>query len=174
MMTFAVLSIGSNLGDRESNIAAMERELGLILTGARSSGLMETAPVGVDELQPPYLNKIVAGDYDGSPYQLLDACRVIESRLGRIREKPKSARIADVDILIFGDLVINDGVVGDDGVFISRLAIPHPQIMSRRFCLEGLMRIDPSIIIPKAGGGSVGEMYKNMGADVAAQDVCFL
>jgi 2-amino-4-hydroxy-6-hydroxymethyldihydropteridine diphosphokinase len=172
MMTFAVLSIGSNIDCRESNIAAMERELGAILEGMKSSDLMETSPVDVDEPQPFYLNKIVAGRYVGNPYQLLDVCHAIELSLGRVREKPKSARTADVDILIFGDMVINDGVVGHDGV-LSGLVVPHPQILNRRFCLEGLMQIDPSIIIPGAAGATVGELYKNMGADVAAQDVLY-
>jgi 2-amino-4-hydroxy-6-hydroxymethyldihydropteridine diphosphokinase len=166
MTTFVALSIGSNLGDRETGIASMEHELCLILSDVRVSALMETAPVGVFEPQPPYLNKIVTGYYSGGgPYRLLDACFDIESRLGRTRSGPKSARFADVDILIFGHWEVNDGT----------LVIPHPQILNRRFCLEGLAQIDPEIVIPLADGNrTVGSLCKKMSTDVAAQSILFI
>jgi len=167
-MTRVVLSIGSNLGDRESHIEAMERGLRLILVDARVSELMETEPVGVDGPQPVYLNRIVVGYYSGGARQLLEACHTIEARLGRTRGKPKEARTADVDILLFGDCEFCEDTPPDT------LVIPHPQILNRRFCLEGLARIDPRIVVPGLGGGrTAGELLKNMSATVAAQNVSF-
>jgi 2-amino-4-hydroxy-6-hydroxymethyldihydropteridine diphosphokinase len=164
-MTLAALSIGSNLGDRESCIDSMERELGLILADTLSSRLMETEPVGVCGRQSPYLNKIIVGYYAGAPYRLLDECLAIESRLGRVRASLKGPRTADIDILLFGDLQIDE----------KALVIPHPELLNRRFCLEGLMSINPGIRVPFSGGGlTVGELYKNMGTEVAVQNVFFI
>ena len=168
-MTRVALSIGGNLGDREAHIEAMERGLRLILVDARVSELMETEPVGVDGPQPPYLNKIVSGYYSGGARQLLEACHTIEARLGRTREKPKGARTADVDILLFGGLEVREDTPPD------ALFIPHPQMLDRRFCLEGLARIDPQIVVPGLGGGrTVGELLKNMDTGTAAQNVSFV
>jgi 2-amino-4-hydroxy-6-hydroxymethyldihydropteridine diphosphokinase len=168
-MTRVVLSIGGNLGDREAHIEAMERGLRLILADARVSELMETEPVGVDGPQPPYLNRIVAGYYSGGARQLLEACHAIEARLGRTREKPRGARTADVDILLFGGLEICEGTPP------KTLVIPHPQILNRRFCLEGLARIDPNVVVPGLGGGrTAGELLKNITTEVAAQNVFFV
>ncbi|MDR2579052.1 MAG: 2-amino-4-hydroxy-6-hydroxymethyldihydropteridine diphosphokinase [Chitinispirillales bacterium] len=168
-MTHVALSIGANLGDREANIFFMERELYQLLADAKSSPLMETEPVGVDGPQPPYLNRIITGYYDGIPHQLLCACFVIELRLGRKREKPKEPRVADVDILLFGDLEINEETI------LHTLVIPHPEIQNRRFCVEGLARIDPSILVPVGGRRkTAGRLFKNMRADVAAQNISLI
>lgn len=137
----------------------------LILIDARVSGLMETEPIGVAAPHPPYLNKIIAGQYGGAPRQLLESCLSIESRLNRTRDPnaPKAPRTADVDILLFGDVEVSAPNV---------LIIPHPEIRNRRFCLEGLMSIGPSILVPMSGRLlSIKELYENMSADVAAQNV---
>ena len=163
------LSIGSNLGDREFFIDSMERELRLILDDVAVSGLMETEPVGVGVPQPAYLNEIITGYYGNTPRRLLGGCFEIESRLGRTREARRGPRTADVDILLFGELEISESTPPD------ALVVPHPELLNRRFCLEGLMRIDPGIIIPLPGDRrTVGELYKNMGTDVAAQNVYFI
>ena len=168
-MIQTALSIGSNLGNREDYIASMERELYALLTDAKSSPLMETAPVGVDGLQPPYLNKIIAGRYGGAPRGLLDICHAIESRLGRIRAGFKSARTADVDILLFGGMIICETDA------LHPLVIPHPQLLNRRFCLEGLMQVCPRMAVPVSGRVfTVAELYENMSADTLAQDVSFI
>jgi len=168
-MTFTALSLGSNEGDRLFYINSMEKALRKILADGslKSSKTMETEPVGVSCInQPPYLNKVVAGRYDGNAYELLEVCLSIETALGRTRPTPKASRVADIDILLFGDADISD---------LPRLIIPHPEIRNRRFCLEGLMGIDPSIKVPISGDAMVvGDLYKNMSAGVAAQNVSFL
>ncbi len=168
-LTLAALSLGSNLGDRLFYISSMERALCAVFAdgSVRSSPVMETSPVGdscVD--QPEYLNKIVVGYYGGGVYGLLGACLSIETALGRTRPFHKAPRTADVDILLFGDAEIS---------VPPKLVVPHPGLRSRRFCLEGLMAVDPSIAVPVLGRMlTVGELYKNMGTDVAAQNVSFV
>jgi len=166
-MTLAALSLGSNLGDRRFYIESMERALRSVLTGGvRSSRMMETGPVGVGAGQPAYLNRVVAGRCGGGAYELLERCLSIETGLGRTRPSPKAPRTADIDILLFGDEEIIDP---------PELIVPHPELRNRRFCLEGLLDIDPSIIVPAAGRLiTAGELYKNMAPDVAAQNVSFL
>jgi 2-amino-4-hydroxy-6-hydroxymethyldihydropteridine diphosphokinase len=159
-MTFTALSLGSNLGDRLFYIESMERALRSILAdgSVKSSRVMETAPVGASCIgQPAYLNRIVAGYYSGGAYELLDACLSIEADLGRTRPAPKAPRTADVDILLFGDEEINDP---------PRLIIPHPELLNRRFCIEGLIDIDPSIKIRVSEQTlAVGELIENIKAD---------
>jgi 2-amino-4-hydroxy-6-hydroxymethyldihydropteridine diphosphokinase len=162
-MERAALSIGSNLGQRELFIDSMERELRLILSDVRMSQLMETEPVGVGEDQPNYLNRIIAGYYSASPHELLKSCLEIELKLGRIREKVKDSRTADVDILLFGNLEINS----------AELIVPHPQLLYRRFCLEGLSQIDKGWVVPGAGK-SAGELCEEMSAEVRSQKVFFI
>ncbi|MDR2694551.1 MAG: 2-amino-4-hydroxy-6-hydroxymethyldihydropteridine diphosphokinase [Chitinispirillales bacterium] len=168
-MTFTAISLGSNLGDRLFYIESMERALRAVLVdgGVRMSRVMETEPVGAPCVgQPAYLNRVVAGYYLGDAYGLLDRCLSIEADLGRTRPAPKAPRAADMDILLFGGAGISDP---------PRLIVPHPELPNRRFCIEGLMDIDPSIEIRVAGRArAVGELYENMGADVAAQKVSFL
>jgi 2-amino-4-hydroxy-6-hydroxymethyldihydropteridine diphosphokinase len=166
-LTFTALSLGSNQGDRRFYIEEMARELRTVLAGcARASRVMETGPVGVEGRQPAYLNMVVAGYYGGDAYTLLDSCLSIEARLGRVRAGPKAPRTADVDILLFGAGRIYDP---------PGLVVPHPELLNRRFCLEGLMGIDSSIPVPVNGRLlTAGELYKNMEAGVAAQDVSFL
>jgi 2-amino-4-hydroxy-6-hydroxymethyldihydropteridine diphosphokinase len=162
-MELAALSIGSNLGQRELYIEAMERELRLLLSGVRTSRLMETEPVGVDGVQPSYLNRIVAGYYSASPRELLESCLSIELELGRRRDKVKDSRTADVDILLFGNLEINS----------AELTVPHPQLLKRRFCIEGLFQIDSGWVVPGIGK-NVSELREEMSAEVRDQNVFFI
>ncbi|MCL2218461.1 MAG: 2-amino-4-hydroxy-6-hydroxymethyldihydropteridine diphosphokinase [Chitinispirillia bacterium] len=164
------LSLGSNLGDRASFISSMERMLRGILLDVRVSPLMETEPVGVDGPQPPYLNRVITGYFSGSPRMLLVLCQTFESELGRTRESPRGPRTADIDILLFDDLRVDDVSARPH-----TLVIPHPELLNRRFCLEGLAAIDPGITVPLSGGGrTVGELCENMDAKVAAQNVSLI
>jgi len=167
-ITFTALCLGSNLGDRLLHIELMERALRSVLVdgGVQSSRIMETEPIGVGAEHQVYLNRIVVGYYRGGAYELLERCSSIEKALGRIRPSPKAPRTVDVDILLFGEAEISDP---------PKLVVPHPELRNRRFCLEGLVDIDPSILVPVAGRAvAVGDLHKNMSAGVAAQNVSFL
>jgi 2-amino-4-hydroxy-6-hydroxymethyldihydropteridine diphosphokinase len=143
------LSLGSNLGDREDNISQMEKRLCRILIPPfRMSSLMETEPVDVKERQSSYLNRIFCGGFSKSAEHLLEQCFQIEYELGRTDKGAKLARTADIDIILFGDLKISD----------EKLTIPHPQLFSRRFCIEGLCEIVPEWRVPGTGF-TIMELY---------------
>ena len=135
-MTVARMSIGSNVGDRVSfcrRAVDALRESPAVVVRAVSS-LYETSPMGGPP-QRSYVNLVTELETSLSPRELLDTCKSIERRLGReasdIRWGP---RVADLDILTFGDEKVNE----------PDLEIPHPRIAERRFVLVPLLEIDPN------------------------------
>jgi 2-amino-4-hydroxy-6-hydroxymethyldihydropteridine diphosphokinase len=138
------LSLGSNLGDREANLAralaALEAES--IRVTARSS-LYETEPQEVWE-QPWFLNLAAACETEYFPAQFLTISQRIERELGRVRgpgTAPKGPRLIDIDILLYGNVVMQT----------PRLTIPHPRMPARRFVLEPLVEIAPDLRHPGTG-----------------------
>ncbi|MGA8742732.1 MAG: 2-amino-4-hydroxy-6-hydroxymethyldihydropteridine diphosphokinase [Terracidiphilus sp.] len=131
------LSLGSNLGDRQSNLRnATGRLLGLgdVL---EVSSLYETEPVEVTD-QPWFLNCTVAVRTELIPREFLAGILEIERSMGRLRTQPKGPRIIDIDILLFGPAHINTPT----------LTVPHPAIAGRRFVLEPLAEIAPDVKVP--------------------------
>jgi 2-amino-4-hydroxy-6-hydroxymethyldihydropteridine diphosphokinase len=105
----AVLSLGSNLGDREANlrlaVAAIAAIPGVVVDAA--SGIIETAaikPFGVDESAPSYLNAVVRISTTLTPLELLAAVATIETDQGRVREVRWGDRTLDIDIVAYGEL----------------------------------------------------------------------
>jgi 7,8-dihydro-6-hydroxymethylpterin-pyrophosphokinase len=80
----------------------------------------------------------MAGSFEGTPRDLLDKCHSVESKLGRVRAGFHGPRTADIDILIFGNLIVRE----------KELVIPHPSLLVRRFCLEGAAEIMPDFVVP--------------------------
>jgi len=132
MKKVVYLGLGSNLKDRKAQIdSAITRlgELGKILA---VSSYYETEPMDVAR-QPWFLNCAVALETELMPKQLLAAVLDIEQSMGRRRTQPKGPRIIDIDILLFGNSVLNAPGLG----------IPHPRMQERRFVLEPLAEIAP-------------------------------
>jgi 2-amino-4-hydroxy-6-hydroxymethyldihydropteridine diphosphokinase len=140
----AFVGIGSNLGDRERQImAALEqlaRESGIEVLAV--SKLRETEPVGYRE-QPRFLNGAAMVETALPPRELLDRLLAIERRLGRERgEGPRfGPRTIDLDLLVYGAETIDE----------PGLQVPHPRLAERRFALEPLAELEPSLEIPKFG-----------------------
>lgn len=142
----AVLSLGSNLGDREQTIRDAVAEIaglkGVVLTAV--SGLVETPalkPDGVDEDAPAYLNAIVTVRTLLSPEQLLESLATIEAAHGRVREERWGNRTLDIDIVTFGAL----------RVATESLTIPHPRAAERSFVLAPWLQVEPDAVIPGLG-----------------------
>ena len=160
-MEEVVLCLGSNLGDRASYLRQMEAGLeGVLLPPVSKSSLMETEPLGVTAGHPWYYNRLVRGQYDGTPRELLETCQRIEKMLGRTRPEKYAPRTADIDIVLFGDRIIDE----------KNLIIPHRHILDRRFCLEGLAEIAgewrvPGLLTP------VHALVKKMTAGVKNQKI---
>ncbi|MDP9456419.1 MAG: 2-amino-4-hydroxy-6-hydroxymethyldihydropteridine diphosphokinase [Actinomycetota bacterium] len=146
-MTRAFLSLGSNLGDRLGYLWAAVEALGrgALLEVLGVSRVYETEPVEVEEAQPDYLNCVVEVEYGASALELLRFCQGIEAALGRDRKGEKLPRTVDVDILLFGEEVL-------EGPY---LVVPHPGV-GRTFNLRGLADLDARLYIP--GCGMVGEL----------------
>ena len=140
MRTRVYLSLGSNLGDRKANLRSAIERLQAVGDVVGVSSFYETEPVEVTE-QPWFLNCAVALEVDQSPRNLLAALLKLEVEMGRQRVQKKGPRKIDVDILLFGDAIVNE----------KGLTIPHPGLPERRFVLEPLAEIDPVIRHPKLG-----------------------
>lgn len=131
------LSLGSNVGDRAANLnSAIGRLCGLGQVVAVSS-FYETEPVEVTA-QPWFLNCALQLDTEKTPSQLLAGILAIEEKMGRRREQKKGPRNIDIDILMFGDSVLDT----------RGLTIPHPAMRERRFVLEPLAEIAPEVRHP--------------------------
>ncbi|HKV48071.1 MAG TPA: 2-amino-4-hydroxy-6-hydroxymethyldihydropteridine diphosphokinase [Candidatus Acidoferrales bacterium] len=137
-MKTVYLALGSNMGDREQNIArAIESMEARGVRVVRQSSLYETEPVGIRG-DGWFLNCAVQAQTDLMPLQLLNTLLQIEKELGRKRhEAPaaphglKDSRTIDLDILLFGDSVIHS----------RELEVPHPRMTERRFVLVPLAEI---------------------------------
>jgi 2-amino-4-hydroxy-6-hydroxymethyldihydropteridine diphosphokinase len=135
----AFLSLGSNLGDRAANLDAAIAALGSLGEILKVSSFYETAPVDVTH-QPWFLNCVVGLETEKMPKQLLSSVLKIERQLGRNRakEQNKGPRTIDLDILLFGNSIIDS----------KELTVPHPAMHLRRFVLEPFAEIAPEIIHP--------------------------
>ena len=153
-MTRSFLSLGSNLGDRLGHLgAAVEAlERGLLIEVAGVSKVYETMPVEVDEEQPDYLNCVVEVLYGASAVELLRFCQGIEAALGRTGKGDRLPRTVDIDILLFGEEVVQ-------GAY---LTVPHPGIL-RAFNLLGIADLAPDVFVP--GHGAVKGLLA--GADLS-------
>ncbi len=135
----AFLGLGSNVGDRRWHLQAAVDELpahGVEVLA--SSAVYETEPVGEVLDQREFLNACLRVATGHSAEALLDACKGVERVLGRrpgIRHGPRSI---DVDLLL----------LGDERLITPRLALPHPDIASRRFVLVPLLELDPALALP--------------------------
>ncbi len=133
----AFISAGTNLGDRKANLEFARSSLAKEANVRRSSSYFETEPVGFLD-QPWFLNIAVELETRLAPSELLSYCQEIERSRGRIRTFPNAPRILDLDILLYGDEIINQ----------EGLIIPHPRLPERRFALEPLAEIAPDVVHP--------------------------
>jgi 2-amino-4-hydroxy-6-hydroxymethyldihydropteridine diphosphokinase len=128
----AYIGLGANLGDREAQLRQAVRylhaEAGVQVE--RCSNLYETEPVGLTE-QPPFLNMVARIRTTLRPLPLLDACLRIERALGRVRGVRWGPRTIDLDVLLYGDAVLE----------LPELTVPHPRMFERLFVLIPLLEV---------------------------------
>jgi 2-amino-4-hydroxy-6-hydroxymethyldihydropteridine diphosphokinase len=135
------LGLGSNIGDRREHLqAAVDALPGHGVTVLRSSSTYETEPVGLIVDQPEFLNACVEIETVHGPAELLTACKMVESEVGRAAGGPRHGpRVIDVDVLLLGGLEYES----------DRLTLPHEQVTSRRFVLVPLLELDPDLALPR-------------------------
>ena len=141
----AYLALGTNLGDRLTNLAAARERLARTLAITALSPVYETPPWGYTD-QPPFLNMVVAVQADRDPgtqgaLALLSDLKQIESDLGRQPNFRNGPRLIDIDILFYGALVVD----------LPGLAVPHPRLAERQFVLVPLVDIAPDLLHPVNG-----------------------
>jgi 2-amino-4-hydroxy-6-hydroxymethyldihydropteridine diphosphokinase len=132
-VTRAFLALGSNLGDRERYLRDAVAGIPDVVA---VSPIYETGPVGGSASQGPYLNAVVELDTDLSPRELLEVCRRLESAAKRVRKERWGPRTLDVDVLLVGDLVVDD----------PDLQVPHPRMWERGFVLIPLADLAPDLV----------------------------
>ena len=132
-MQICFLGIGSNLGDRRKNIRlALEKISSLKNTKiVKLSKIIETDPVGGPSRQGKFLNAVLKIKTDLTPLKLLKQLQKIENEVGRRRTVRWGPRTIDLDILLFGDKVIER----------KELKVPHPRLMERDFVLKPLLSL---------------------------------
>ena len=135
--TPAYLSLGSNVGDRTRNLRDAIERLRAFADVRTVSSFYETEPVEFTD-QPWFLNCIVRIETTQTPRQLLDALLALEASMGRRRIQKKGPRLIDLDILLFGNWIVQE----------AGLAIPHPALAERRFVLEPLTELAPGLVHP--------------------------
>ena len=131
------LSLGSNLGNREQNLEEAVRRASTLGRVVAVSSFYETEPVEVTD-QPWFLNCVLALETTAEPAQLMRELLRIEHEMGRQRLVKKGPRSIDIDILLFGNAVVNT----------PDLTSPHPEMTRRRFVLEPLAEIAPELLHP--------------------------
>lgn len=141
----AFVALGANLVDPQAQVRAAAAALN-DLPGCRLvtlSSLYRTAPVGVPGEQPDYINAVAAVDTTLPPEELLQALLALEQRFGRERHTHLAPRTLDLDLLLYGDTVLDT----------PSLQLPHPRLHLRAFVLVPLAEIAPTLHLP--GRGSV-------------------
>lgn len=140
MARIAYFSLGSNIGDRSSNLEQAWSYLAGLLESPRISSVYESAALYETD-QPAFLNAVVGGATTDTPYALLRLCLGFERDMGRRRKKPKGPRNIDLDLLLYGDMVIRT----------EDLQVPHAAIWERAFVLLPLLELDPDVVDPLSG-----------------------
>ena len=165
------IGLGSNLGDREASLReSIDRIKALGLEIRKKSSVYETEPVGLSD-QPWFLNQVIEtmipagltsehGPVRGDPETiatlqaeaLLTEVLKIEEEMGRTRVVTNGPRVIDIDLLLFGGLVIaharEDNDEGCSHLDQTEIFVPHPRMHLRRFVLEPLCEIAPDLVHP--------------------------
>jgi 2-amino-4-hydroxy-6-hydroxymethyldihydropteridine diphosphokinase len=132
------LSLGSNMGSREDNLKKAIEEIAHRLRLGKVSSMYDTKPMGDNPDQPRFLNMACEVSTMLPPTALLTLLQGFELKLGRMPAKKNAPRPIDIDIILYGDTVLNT----------PELTVPHPKLADREFVLVPLAEIAPDVIHP--------------------------
>ncbi|MBA2624278.1 MAG: 2-amino-4-hydroxy-6-hydroxymethyldihydropteridine diphosphokinase [Acidimicrobiia bacterium] len=146
-MRRAFLGLGSNLGDREASLRAAVAALPDLVA---VSPVYETEPVGGPAGAAPYLNAVAELRTDLGPRALLAVAARLEGEAGRVRAESNAPRPLDVDVLLVGDLVVDE----------ADLVVPHARMWERRFVLAPLADLAPELVPPEKLDSAAGRVVR--------------
>jgi len=146
----AYLGLGSNMGNRQDNLERALDFLSQRLRIEKVSSIYDTEPMG-NVNQPRFLNLVCQVYTSLAPAALLALGKGIESKLGRVSGESNAPRPIDIDILFYGDEVIET----------PELIIPHPRLTGRAFVLVPLVQIAPELVHP-VNGKTVRELLDEL------------
>ena len=150
MREVGYLGLGSNVGDRRTNLqATVELLWAHDVTVLLSSSVYETEPVGEVLEQRAFYNACLRIETTFEPERLLDACKAVEHAFGRVQAGEQGyvkhgPRPIDVDLLLLGNTEYAS----------ERLTLPHREVTSRRFVLVPLLELDPRLQVPGKGAAA--------------------
>jgi 2-amino-4-hydroxy-6-hydroxymethyldihydropteridine diphosphokinase len=150
-VVLVAIALGGNLGNRAAHLASGVAAIRLLIPDLVISSFIETEPVDVQP-QPCFLNGAATGHWNGDAPALLTHLLSIERMEGRERPRPGAPRTLDLDLILFGDAVI-------DSPFLS---VPHPRFRDRAFVLEPLSQIASDMCDPVTGF-TIGELWQRLG-----------
>ena len=139
-MRTVYLGLGTNLGERESNLRDALGRLAADVRIEAVSAVYESEPVGF-RAQPDFWNLVVRGQTELEPRALLGAIKEIERAMGRRPSFRNAPRVIDIDILVYDDVVLD----------LPELSIPHPRMLERAFVLRPLAELAPGLVHPRTG-----------------------
>ncbi|MCF8031543.1 MAG: 2-amino-4-hydroxy-6-hydroxymethyldihydropteridine diphosphokinase [Desulfarculaceae bacterium] len=153
------MGLGCNQGDCQEHLHAALEGLAALAGYATLalSSLYLTAPVGKTD-QARFYNAVVRGRYSGEPGELLAGLQAVEKARGRVRLEQWGPRTLDLDLLIFGELVVD----------LPELTVPHPRLAERGFVLIPLAELAPELIIPGLGL-TPGQLWERLPAQERAR-----
>ncbi len=139
-MTECAIALGSNLGNSldilENSLTVLDKTPGISVKN--TSSWYQTKPVGTPQPQPDYLNGCALLTVEQTPEELLVILQATELQFGRVSKEKREARTLDLDLLLYGELVLNT----------PGLTIPHPRMVERAFVLIPLAEVAPNWIEP--------------------------
>ena len=150
MLSEAYIGLGSNLGDSSENIRAALDLMGDFASAVRPSAIYRTAPLGFRN-QPAFYNAACCLATRLTPFELMQRLLDVEAAIGRHRTFRNAPRLLDLDILLYGRLVLNS----------PPLVLPHPRMAERLFVLRPLADIAPFLKHP-VSGLTVNEMLREL------------
>lgn len=140
-MPLVAVALGSNVGDRAAHLDYAVSRLRSLIQHLQISSYHETVPVDVPVPSAAFLNAAAVGETTLPARGVLDALLAIEAARGRARPFPNAPRTLDLDLLLYGDAVIDE----------PGLVVPHPRFRERAFVLEPLAEVAPALRDPVTG-----------------------
>jgi len=134
------IALGTNMGDRKTNLQAAITAMRAAVTVLDRSPVYETPPWGYEQ-QPEFLNQVIKVHTELDPLNLLTFLKSIESQMGRQKTIRYGPRLIDLDILLYDELILNN----------PNLVVPHPRLAERAFVLVPLADLAPDLCHPVLG-----------------------